>query len=102
MGDITVNRKEYIDTAISDCYICHGSSGVAQLYKKIFEISNKEIYNEAYKHWINITISYMQLEIKKPFSVQDLELLTGWLGPLLTLYSFKGEVKNSWEKVFLM
>ena len=44
----------------------------------------------------------MQLEIKKPFSVQDLELLTGWLGPLLTLYSFKGEVKNSWEKVFLM
>lgn len=102
MGEITVKRKEYNDTAISDCYICHGSSGVAQLYKKIYEISDNEIYNEAYKHWLNETINYMQLEIKKTFSVQDLELLTGWLGPLLTLHSFKGEIQNSWDKIFLM
>ena len=61
-----------------------------------------QIYNDAYKYWIKVTIEYMELEIKNPITVKKTDLLTGWLGSLLVLYSFKEEVNKTWDRIFLI
>lgn len=102
IGNSTVKRKDYSDTAISDCYICHGSSGVALIYKKLYSLTGQIQYKEAYQYWIKVTVDYMEKEFEKTYSVQDMELLTGWLGPLLTLYSYNNEERYNWDKIFLI
>ena len=102
MTDEVISRKLEKDTAIKDCYICHGSSGVAHLYKKIFEMTNNPVFEEAYQHWIEVTVNYMEDEMKKTPSDRDLEMLTGWLGPFFVLSSYTGKKYPDWDDIFLL
>lgn len=97
-----VARKEEKDTAISDCYMCHGTSGVAHLYKKIYELTKEPIFHKVYEYWIGETIHFMDKELLKEPSDKDLEMLTGWLGPLFVLSDYKGQSYKEWDRIFLL
>lgn len=51
-----VHRIEINDTGVIDAELCHGSSGVALLFKKIATYMNSRDFDSAYKHWLNSTI----------------------------------------------
>ncbi len=102
MADEVIDRKLIEDTAISDAYICHGSSGVAHLYKKIYDRTHQSRYKEAYEYWIAITLDYMEQELKKQYSDKNLDVLTGWLGPLFVLSSYQKEEYQGWDSIFLL
>ncbi len=102
IADEVINRKLYKDTAISDGYICHGSSGVAHIYKKIFNITHQSRFKEAYEYWVGVTLEYMEKEIKKYHSDKDLDVLTGWLGPLFVLSAYQEEEYKGWDTMFLL
>ncbi|MBS0025731.1 lanthionine synthetase LanC family protein [Chitinophaga sp. 22321] len=100
----TMMRKNFAETDIRDYYICHGTSGVAMLYKKIYDITNNPIHQQSYHFWINATTDYMEKEMKiLSFSPDKLNLLTGWLGALLVLYGYKESKElKGWDKIFLV
>lgn len=97
-----VARKEEKDTAISDCYMCHGTSGVAHLYKKIYDLTGESIFHKTYEYWIEATVDFMEKELLKEPSDKDLEMLTGWLGPLFVLSDYNGQSYKEWDRIFLL
>jgi lantibiotic biosynthesis protein len=102
IGFQIVNRKEFKDTSIANSYMCHGSAGVAMIYKKIIEFSDNKLYKEAYEYWINMTCDYFEKEVNGNYSIQDFELLTGWLGAIYVIDSDNGGDFKNWDSVFLV
>lgn len=80
----------------------HGTGGVALLYKNIFELTDQEIYKKACDYWINETLEYLEVKMDKTFANHDLEILTGWLGPLLLLYDYSYGKVSRWDSFFLV
>ncbi len=97
-----VNRTALEDTAISDCYMCHGTSGVAHIFKKIHDLTGESIFYKTYEYWIKSTVDFMEKELLKEPSDKDLEILTGWLGPLFVLSAYNGKVYPDWDRIFLL
>ncbi|MBP9719909.1 MAG: hypothetical protein KBD02_01445 [Bacteroides sp.] len=97
-----VSRRDYKDTAISDCYMCHGTSGVAHLYKRLSDLCTKNIFGSSYDYWVKQTIEYMHEELDKSPSEKDLELLTGWLAPYFVLEENNGHAYKNWDSIFLL
>ena len=95
-------RVDIKDTAISDCYMCHGTSGVAHIYKKIFDLTGEPIFYKTYTYWLEQTVNAMEKELEKQPSDKDLELLTGWLGPFFVLSDYNGQKNEGWDRIFLL
>ncbi|WP_299677158.1 lanthionine synthetase LanC family protein [uncultured Dokdonia sp.] len=102
MIDEVSMRVAIEDTAISDCYMCHGTSGVAHIYKKIYDLTGEPIFHKTYTYWLEQTVNVMEEELEKQPSDKDLELLTGWLGPLFVLSDYNGQESAGWDRVFLL
>lgn len=102
MVDEVHSRIDIKDTAIADCYMCHGTSGVAHIYKKIFDLTGEPIFHKTYTYWLEETVKAMEKELEKQPSDKDLELLTGWLGPLFVLSDYNGQESAGWDRVFLL
>lgn len=103
LGKDVVKRRSYYETDIRDYYMCHGTSGVAMLYHKIFRLTGKEVYSREYEHWMEATINRLEKEVEGKPSYHKLQLLTGWLGPLLLLSIYNGSPSpDGWDKIFLV
>lgn len=103
LGMDVVKRRSFYETDIRDYYMCHGTSGVAMLYNKIFNLTGNNIYYREYEYWVEATVHRMEKEIEGKISYHKLQLLTGWLGPLLLLYSYNGSKElEGWDKIFLV
>ncbi|MFK7048523.1 Lanthionine synthetase C-like protein [Flavobacterium columnare] len=85
IGLETTKRKDMNVTGIESDFFCHGSSGVAFLYKKIFEITQNEEFIKAYYYWIDRTMVYLEEKVEKEFDERDMSLLHGRLGSLMTI-----------------
>ena len=95
-------RRHYKDTAVSDCYMCHGSSGIANIYKRTFELTGNILFHEAYEYWIKRTVVYVEKELMHPPMDDDLGLLTGLLGPLFVLNEYNNKECKGWDNLFLL
>lgn len=102
IGDEIVTRLSFENTAINSANMCHGSAGVSALYKSIYSLTNREIYKNAHEHWLNATVKYLEIKMKKEFSFSDLEILTGWLGPVLFLQDVNFKKVSNWDSFFLI
>ncbi|MCH5216818.1 MAG: hypothetical protein J1F10_07730 [Muribaculaceae bacterium] len=52
------NRLSPSKNAVYDSGICHGSSGVAQYFSRIYDLTNNPIFYNAYDFWKNITLNH--------------------------------------------
>lgn len=103
IGLATTYRQESYNTAINDGQFCHGSIGVAQTYKRIFEITSSTCYLESYRFWIDETNRYTQQEIlKDELKSHAGELLTGAVGTSLGLLSAVNQQEAKWDRLFLL
>jgi len=51
-------RRLKAETLIVDAGFCHGSSGLAYIYKNLFSKTKKEVFLEAHLFWISETIKF--------------------------------------------
>lgn len=51
-----VNRRNVVGNMVYDACICHGASGVAQAFKALKSITGEEMFWNAYKYWLKVTI----------------------------------------------
>lgn len=98
----TLRRKSFKNSGVNNMYMCHGSTGVAQLYKRIYEQSNDPIFAKSYEFWVNITFDYFRQEIVNDLDADDLNLLSGYLSPMLLLHSYVGNCDSNWDRIFLL
>jgi lantibiotic modifying enzyme len=101
LGLACIQRRNVEVTGIHLPIFCHGTSGAAVLYKKLYEISNNRIYLEEYEFWFSETIKYLKTEILEDTNDNYYSLLYGHTAPLLAVNSANSSIKN-WKKIFLI
>jgi lantibiotic modifying enzyme len=103
IGLQTLMRKDATSTLIKDTHFCHGSSGVAQIYRTLYEESGITAYFKGYEYWIEQTVLMLENELKTDFyRGKEADLLEGLTGVGLTLLSFISPRDLSWSEMFLL
>lgn len=103
IGLRTLDRRSYIATQSDDSHFCHGSAGLAQFYKCLYEETGNKRYQEAYEYWIAETLELVDKNIAaQQYSVNPVSLLDGWSGVALVLADYISDKKQNWANVFLL
>lgn len=102
VGLATTERQGYATHQVSDVYFCHGSSGVAHMYKKLYQETGLAAFEDAYAYWIdqavaNILDDSPLWKKRKQFSV-----LEGLVGLGFVLLPEVDGKKVYWEELFLL
>ena len=108
----TIGRKTKETTFIYDAGICHGSSGVAMIYYKMFIETKEPEFLEASKFWIDQTLKlaihkdgiagFKTYYANSQTFTNDYSLLTGVSGIGLMLLSYLMEDEMDWCDIFLL
>ena len=108
--EATTKYKDVKETLVVDASMCHGSFGVAQLYRQIFKETNKNIFKEATNYW-------MQDGLKKAIHSDgfagykqkhgdvwenEISLLEGISGIGLVIIDHLSKESNRWDESFMI
>ncbi len=103
LGMQIVNRKTVEATSSTDSHFCHGSAGLAQMYKALYNDTYNYTYYEAYEYWIKETVALVDKELaEKKYASNPTGLLEGWAGVGLVLSEYISKESTSWAKAFLL
>lgn len=98
-----IERKSVESTQSTDAHFCHGSAGLAQFYKCLYNETYNYDYYKAYEYWINETILLIDEDIKGNKYVKNpVSLLEGWSGIAMVLTEFISKEKMNWASAFLL
>ncbi len=101
----------YSEFDIYDTCLCHGTSSIAYMYKKIFELSGNPLANIESHRWLNSTVDSLE---KYFFNAEAIEsrryehfntscgFLNGLSGVGLVLLSFIHQSETQWDKILLL
>ncbi|HVI44835.1 MAG TPA: lanthionine synthetase C family protein [Chitinophaga sp.] len=102
IGMHTIERKDPASSMIYDSIFCHGSAGMAQVYRCLYKESSNSAYATAYEYWLDRTLDYISEDEKKCFITNETDLLSGPPGVALVLLSYLCEEQLNWDKVMLL
>lgn len=107
--DNCTERKELNITMIHDACFCHGSSGVAQIFRRMYYETGEKKYLQAADYWIKETLKlYTNAPSCFLFYANGIyknmyDLLSGISGVGLALLSNDNNISTSdWDKLFLL
>lgn len=108
----TLKRKTTKETGVLDAGICHGSSGLALMYNRMYMNSDNKIYLEQSKYWIKQTMAMNDkkdgiggFKSKLPNGsewVNDSGFLLGASGTALTLLCCQQQTNYTWDSSLLI
>lgn len=103
IGTFTMMRDTEESTLAKDSHFCHGSSGIAQLYYRLYKMTNIEAYKKGFDKWIENTLVMIDKDLEiGTFNEKEGELLEGWPGVALTLQTYLSKEPITWDKAFLL
>ncbi len=103
VGGHTLTRWQIAGNLMQDTFFCHGSSGIAQMYRRLYEISGFDQYLDGYGFWFRKTLQWVAAELEDEACVRRAgELLFGWTGVSLVLLSALLETDYPWDSLFLL
>lgn len=108
----TTGRRLEEQTSVIDDGLCHGSAGIALMYKLAYQITEKDEFLEAYSFWMErlmiearksaISEGYRSfLGADKGWGI-DHGFLNGLSGIGLTLIDFISEKEPNWKSILLL
>jgi lantibiotic biosynthesis protein len=106
-------RKDSISNAINDCGLCHGSAGVAQIFRRFWWETKETVFLEAANYWTEQTLEMaihkeglvgycVYRAVGENKWITDIGLLEGVAGIGLALISALQEEPNNWDKSLMM
>ena len=109
----TIKRTNLIEEDIRDACLCHGTSGLAYMYQKIYQMTSIEEFNNASEYWYFETnkMSYDKVDTAGfNFYIQEEEkeyispygFLNGISGVGLSIISGKANTNSSWDRLLLL
>jgi lantibiotic biosynthesis protein len=103
IGLSSIRRKSADATLSIDSHFCHGSSGLAQFYKALYNCTLNYAYYAAYEYWINETIELVDKEIlEKKYHKNPASFLEGWTGVAMVLTDYVSKEKMNWAEMLLL
>jgi len=106
----STKRRTFTESLVRDAGICHGSAGIAMIYRRMYLETKNEEFKEASQFWINQTLNYSSFEdgvAGYKFFLQnkldcDYSFLMGISGIGLVLISFLTEDMQTWDEMLLL
>ena len=106
----STKRRTFDESLIRDAGICHGSVGLAMIYRRMYLNTNGNEFQETTNYWINQTLHFSYFEdglvgfksLEKDRWKSDYSLLTGISGIGLVLMSCITEDVYNWDEIFLL
>ncbi|MBD0258606.1 MAG: hypothetical protein ICV83_23060, partial [Cytophagales bacterium] len=100
MGDLvglnTLLRRDEATTHITGSDFFSGSSGLAQVYHHMAEVTQRKAYREGSVFWINKTVEFLARELPAgTYDGREMDVLHGLAGVALTLLTYRHGVKWS-------
>lgn len=97
-------------TGVIDAELCHGSAGVAMIFRRMYLWTGCDEFKEATNFWINKTLNYACFDdglagyktYVHPKWELDYSLLSGISGTGLMLLSYLQNDCQPWDKMFLL
>lgn len=95
---------------VLDAGICHGSAGIAMMYRRMYLESKEDIFLKNGDYWISRTIAFAQFQDGlagyKNRTIESFDcnysLLSGVSGIGLVLLSYLTNDSQSWDELFLL
>jgi lantibiotic biosynthesis protein len=110
-----VGLSKIVEADCLDISICHGTTSIALMYKKIFELCGDIEFHKASRNWSQITqvetskflnsfhlISNQKEVFENIIYIKKYSFIEGLIGPLLFLLSEKYKNANEWERILLV
>lgn len=106
----TTTRIGGTDTNVVDAGICHGSVGIAMIYRRMYIETNLNEFIGAANYWIDQTLDHSQfndgLAGYKTYVlnnwINDYSLLTGISGIGLSFISYLSDDLQCWDEILLL
>jgi len=106
----STQRQSINENSVQDAGICHGSAGIAMVYRRMYLETSIDEFNEATKYWINQTLNFSYFSdglagyktFEKNGCKLDYSLLSGISGIGLVLLSYKENDLQTWDELFLI
>lgn len=103
-------RRDLIECSIFDAGICHGSSGIAHIFRKMYLNTGICEFKDACDYWLGVTMHMAKhtdgLAGYKQYLVDgsrnDYGLLTGIAGIGMVLLSSEYDIKSNWDECLLL
>lgn len=106
----STKRQLVKDTAVIDAGLCHGSAGVAMIFRRMYLETGDDVFSKATDFWIERTLAHARFNdglvgyktyIYKKWE-SDFSLLSGISGIGLILLSYIENDNQPWDKMFLL
>lgn len=108
----STDRRVLDDTGVVDAGFCHGASGLAHMYLRMYLFSNVVKFKESAYYWLNETLKfakfenglagYMKWNGKLNIWQNDFGIIEGVSGIGLVLIGFNSEKITEWDKCMLI
>lgn len=109
---IATNRRDLLKNDIADACFCHGTSGILQIFYRMWIITSDVKLKDAVDYWFNETLKMSRFEdgvlgYKTYYGIDKLyrneyDLLNGLAGIGLVLLYYWGTKNPDWDKCFLL
>ena len=108
----TTTRTTYEETSVLDAGFCHGSSGVAHIYNRLYHYTGIEEFKTSALYWLDVLINqYIENEDFKGYKFymgeengwqEGLGILEGLAGIGLTLLAAIRDEEPEWDRALLL
>lgn len=108
----TTTRRAPESTNVTGACFCHGSSGIAYIYKKLYEKTGDWAFQDAAEFWLNQTLSFKKREEHLDYHLDNVSnqdwhskanLLSGIGGIAILYLAFTYHKESySWDEVFFL
>ncbi|WP_298652111.1 lanthionine synthetase LanC family protein [uncultured Proteiniphilum sp.] len=105
----STKRTAYHDSLVTDAGICHGSAGIALIFRRMYLETKLDDFKSGTQYWINQTLELASLEESLGYKhslrdswVSDYSLLTGISGIGLVLLSYLHDEQQNWDEMLLI
>ena len=106
----STKRRIGSDTLVIDAEICHGSAGIALIFRRMYLETRMSQFKEATDFWIRETLNFSEHEdglagfktYLKGEWIGDYSLLTGITGIGLVLMSYITDDVQKWDEMLLL
>lgn len=107
------NRRDLNEENVLDAGLCHGSSGIAHIFKRLYTYTGKEIFHKTNEYWIKETLKMAKFNdglagYKAWYGdnyggwVNTINLLEGISGIGLSLISSVSDIEPKWDECLLL
>ena len=93
---------------------CHGTAGLAHMYQRLFQATNKLVFKSSADYWLDLTLTNMKGQSNSKFYFpyyneatnklawdEDVSILTGTTGVCLSLLTFIEKNQTTWDSILM-